>query len=70
MNIINNKQKALKELKRISQRTSSDDNKNINSIVEEILLNSWIAFCLLFIIFIFLNIFKIQLIELYLTDLN
>ncbi len=37
MKIIDNKLKALKELKRISQRTSSDDNKKINSIVEEIL---------------------------------
>ena len=37
MKIINNKQKALQELKRISQRTSSGNNKKIDSIVEEIL---------------------------------
>ena len=37
MKIINNKQKALKELKRISKRTTSGDNKKINSVVEEIL---------------------------------
>ena len=37
MKIINNKQKALLELKRISQRTTSGDNKKINSIVEKIL---------------------------------
>ena len=37
MEIINNKQKAIKELRRISQRTSSSNNKKINSIVEDIL---------------------------------
>ena len=37
MNIINNKKKALLELRRISQRTTSANNKKINSIVEEIL---------------------------------
>ena len=37
MKIINNKQQALKELRRISQRTTSGDNKKINSIVEDIL---------------------------------
>ncbi len=37
MKIINNKQNAIQELKRISQRTNSEDNKKINSIVEEIL---------------------------------
>ena len=37
MKIINNKQEALQELKRISQRTSSGNNKKINSIVEDIL---------------------------------
>ncbi len=37
MKIINNKQKAIQELKRISQRTISGDNKKIDSIVEEIL---------------------------------
>mgnify|MGYP007000229826 len=37
MKIINNKQKALEELRRISQRTTAGDNKKINSIVEDIL---------------------------------
>ena len=37
MKIINNKKKALEELKRISQRTSAGDNQKINSIVEDIL---------------------------------
>ena len=37
MKIINNKQKAIQELRRISQRTTSENNKKINSIVEEIL---------------------------------
>ena len=37
MKIINNKQKALKELRRISQRTTAGNNKKINSIVEDIL---------------------------------
>ena len=37
MKIINNKQLALKELRKISQRTSSGDNKKINLIVEDIL---------------------------------
>ncbi len=37
MKIINNKQKALQELKRISQRTSFGENKKINLLVEEIL---------------------------------
>ena len=37
MKIINSKQKALQELRRISQRTISGDNKKINSIVEDIL---------------------------------
>ena len=37
MKIIDNKQKAFQELKRISQRTTSGDNKKINSIVEDIL---------------------------------
>ena len=37
MKIINNKQEALQELKRISQRTSSGNNKKINSVVEDIL---------------------------------
>ena len=36
MKIISNKKEAIKELKRISSRTSSDNNK-INKIVEEIL---------------------------------
>ena len=37
MKIIKNKKEAIKELKRISTRTNSENNKNINSIVEEIL---------------------------------
>ena len=37
MKIINNKQKAMKELRRISQRTTLGNNKKINSIVEDIL---------------------------------
>ncbi len=37
MKIINNKQKAIEELNRISARTNSENNKKINSIVEEIL---------------------------------
>ncbi len=37
MKIINNKQKASQELKRISQRTTSENNKEINLIVETIL---------------------------------
>tara|TARA_B100000579_G_C22812530_1_gene846040 strand:- start:40 stop:1326 length:1287 start_codon:yes stop_codon:yes gene_type:complete len=37
MKIINNKQKARQELQRISERTTSGDNKKINSIVEDIL---------------------------------
>ena len=37
MKIINNKQLALRELRKISQRTSYDDNKKINLIVEDIL---------------------------------
>ena len=37
MKIINNKQKAIQELNRISARTTSENNKKINSIVEEIL---------------------------------
>ena len=37
MKIINNKQLALKELRKISQRTTSGDNKKINLIVEDIL---------------------------------
>ena len=37
MKIINSKQKVLQELRRISQRTTSGDNKKINSIVENIL---------------------------------
>ena len=37
MKIINNKQKALEELRRISQRTSAGNNKKIHSIVEDIL---------------------------------
>ena len=37
MKIINNKQKAIQELRRISQRTTSENNKKINLIVEEIL---------------------------------
>ena len=37
MNIINNKEDALKELKSISTRTNSENNNKINKIVEEIL---------------------------------
>ena len=37
MKIIKNKQKAIQELNRISARTTSENNKKINSIVEEIL---------------------------------
>ena len=37
MNIINNKKDAIKELKRISTRTHSENNNKINAIVEEIL---------------------------------
>ncbi len=37
MKIINNKQKATQELKRISQRTASGSNKKVNAIVEDIL---------------------------------
>ena len=37
MKIINNKQNAIRELQRISQRTISGNNKKINSIVEDIL---------------------------------
>jgi len=37
MKIINNKQEAIEELKRISNRTNSENNNKINAIVEEIL---------------------------------
>ena len=37
MKIINNKQEASEELRRISSRTNSDNNKQINTIVEKIL---------------------------------
>ena len=37
MKIINNKDDAIQELKRISTRTNSDKNNKINAIVEEIL---------------------------------
>ena len=37
MKIINNKKDAIQELKRISTRTNSDNNNNINAIVAEIL---------------------------------
>ncbi len=37
MKIIKNKQKAIQELNRISARTTSENNKKINSIVEEII---------------------------------
>ncbi len=37
MKIINNKEEAIQELRRISQRTTAGNNKKINSIVEEIL---------------------------------
>ena len=36
MKIINNKQLALRELRKISQRTSYGDNKKINLIVENL----------------------------------
>ena len=38
MKIINDKQKAFQELKRISSRTTSENNEKINKIVEQILL--------------------------------
>jgi len=37
MKIINNKKEAIQELKRISNRTNSENNNKINTIVEEIL---------------------------------
>ena len=37
MKIINNKEEAIQELKRISNRTNSENNSKITSIVEEIL---------------------------------
>ena len=37
MKIIKNKKEAIQELKRISTRTNSDNNNEINAIVEEIL---------------------------------
>ena len=37
MKIINNKENAIHELKRISNRTNSENNIKINAIVEEIL---------------------------------
>ena len=37
MKIINNKLQAIQELRRISHRTTSGNNKKINSIVEDIL---------------------------------
>ncbi len=37
MKIINNKKEAIEELKRISTRTNSENNNNINTIVDEIL---------------------------------
>ena len=37
MKIINKKKDAIQELKRISTRTNSENNKNINSIVDELL---------------------------------
>ena len=37
MKIINNKKKALEELRRISQRTTYGNNKKVNLVVEEIL---------------------------------
>ena len=37
MKIINNKNDAIKELTRISNRTNPENNNNINAIVEEIL---------------------------------
>ena len=38
MKIINNKKEAIEELKRISTRTNSDNNNEINTIVDKILL--------------------------------
>ena len=38
MKIINSKKEAIQELKRISTRTTSENNNKINAIVEEILL--------------------------------
>ncbi len=47
MRIIDNKQDTIRELRRISQRTTSDNNKKVNSIVEDILqevkINGYIA---------------------------
>ena len=37
MKIIDNKKKAIEELKRISTRTNSENNNKVSSIVEEIL---------------------------------
>ena len=37
MKILNNKQDAIQELKRISSRTNSENNNKINVIVEDIL---------------------------------
>ena len=37
MKIINNKKEAFNELKRIANRTNSENNHKINAIVEEIL---------------------------------
>ena len=37
MKIINNKKEAIKELRRISTRTNSENNNKINEIVEKIL---------------------------------
>ena len=37
MKIINNKKKAIQELRRISQRTTSGNNKKVTSVVEDIL---------------------------------
>ena len=37
MKIINNKNEAIKELKRISCRTNSENNNKVNKVVEEIL---------------------------------
>ena len=37
MKIISNKKEAIQELKRISNRTNSENNNKINTIVEEIL---------------------------------
>ena len=43
MKIISNKKEAIEELKRISTRTNSENNNNINIIVEKILqdVNFW-----------------------------